>query len=117
MRQVVVGNDPVWSVGIHGPSWGLVERLLPAMDAAGVALYISGRDLVMQARITHVLVPKCCFQFIVFPQCAPVGKGMPAVRPVPLPGAGSDLIGSHRIHPADVFYYFFADVDICVYGA
>jgi len=45
---IVVGNDPVWSAGDHGPTWGLVRRLLPYMDAAGVALYISGRDPVAQ---------------------------------------------------------------------
>ena len=33
---VVVGNDPVWSVGEHGPTWALVDQLLPAMDSAGV---------------------------------------------------------------------------------
>ena len=45
---IVVGNDPVWSVGQHGPTWALVDKLLPLMDAAGVALYISGRDPIAQ---------------------------------------------------------------------
>lgn len=45
---VVVGYDPVWSAGAYGPSWSLVERLLPMMEAAGVALYISGRDPIAQ---------------------------------------------------------------------
>lgn len=45
---IVVGNDPVWSVGEHGPTWTLVERMLPLMEQAGVALYISGRDPIAQ---------------------------------------------------------------------
>jgi hypothetical protein len=45
---IVVGNDPVWSAGSHGPTWALVNRLLPYMNAAGVSLYISGRDAVAQ---------------------------------------------------------------------
>jgi len=44
----VVGNDPIWSAGSHGPSWELVDLLLPMLDAAGVALYISGRDPIAQ---------------------------------------------------------------------
>jgi len=45
---VVIGNDPVWSVGEHGPTWALAEKLLPLMESAGVALYISGRDPIAQ---------------------------------------------------------------------
>ena len=45
---VVVGNDPIWSAGEHGPTWTLAEKLLPMMESAGVALYISGRDPIAQ---------------------------------------------------------------------
>ena len=40
----VVGHHPVWSVGEYGPTWDLVTRLDPLMQAAGVALYISGHE-------------------------------------------------------------------------
>jgi tartrate-resistant acid phosphatase type 5 len=40
----VVGHHPVWSVGEYGPTWELVTRLDPLMQAAGVALYISGHE-------------------------------------------------------------------------
>jgi hypothetical protein len=45
---VVVGNDPIWSAGEHGPTWMLADQLLPMLQAAGVSLYISGRDPVPQ---------------------------------------------------------------------
>jgi hypothetical protein len=45
---IVVGNDPIWSAGQHGPTWALADRLLPMLNAAGVSLYISGRDPVPQ---------------------------------------------------------------------
>ena len=45
---VVVGNDPIWSVGANGPAPGLAARLLPLLNAAGVALYIGGRDPLAQ---------------------------------------------------------------------
>jgi len=45
---IVVGYDPVWSAGAYGPSWSLVERLLPLMEDAGVALYIFSRDPIAQ---------------------------------------------------------------------
>ena len=41
---VVVGHFPVYSAGENGPTPALVTRLLPLMEAAGVALYISGHD-------------------------------------------------------------------------
>ncbi len=41
---IVVGNHPVWSTGENGPTWPLVDRLAPMMEAAGVAMYIGGRD-------------------------------------------------------------------------
>ena len=41
---IVVGNHPVWSPGLSGPTWPLVERLAPIMEAAGVAMYIGGKD-------------------------------------------------------------------------
>ncbi len=41
---VVVGHFPVYSVGENGPTPMLVERLLPLMESAGVALYLSGHD-------------------------------------------------------------------------
>ena len=45
---MVVGNDPIWSAGEHGPTWALTARLLPMLEASGVALYISGRDPIAQ---------------------------------------------------------------------
>ena len=41
---IVVGNHPVWSPGEFGPTWPLVDRLGPIMEAAGVALYIGAKD-------------------------------------------------------------------------
>ncbi len=45
---IVVGNDPLWSAGAHGPTWALTDTLLPMLSAAGVSLYIGGRDPVPQ---------------------------------------------------------------------
>jgi len=45
---IVVGNDPIWSAGEHGPTWRLVDDLLPLLDAHGAALYIGGRDPLSQ---------------------------------------------------------------------
>jgi hypothetical protein len=45
---IVVGHHPVWSVGQYGPTWMLVERLLPLMESAGVALYICGHEHMME---------------------------------------------------------------------
>jgi len=45
---IVVGYHPVWSAGAWGPTWPLVERLIPMMQTAGVSLYISGNDHLMQ---------------------------------------------------------------------
>ena len=45
---IVVGYHPVWSVGEYGPTWTLVTRLVPMLQQAGVALYISGMDHLMQ---------------------------------------------------------------------
>ena len=41
---VVVGHFPVLSVGENGPTPLLVERLLPMMQQAGVAIYLCGHD-------------------------------------------------------------------------
>lgn len=41
---IVVGHFPVYSAGENGPTPLLVERLLPMLTQAGVALYISGHD-------------------------------------------------------------------------
>jgi hypothetical protein len=41
---VVVGHFPVLSVGENGPTPLLVERLLPMLQQAGVALYLCGHD-------------------------------------------------------------------------
>jgi len=41
---IVVGHFPVYSAGENGPTPLLVSRLLPLMEAAGVALYICGHD-------------------------------------------------------------------------
>jgi hypothetical protein len=45
---IVVGYHPVWSAGAWGPTWPLVERLVPMMQTAGVGLYVSGTDHLMQ---------------------------------------------------------------------
>ena len=45
---VVVGYHPIWSAGSWGPTWPLVERLVPMMESAGAALYVSGTDHLMQ---------------------------------------------------------------------
>lgn len=45
---VVVGNDPIYSAGERGPTWALVDVLLPLLQDHGVALYVSGRDPLMQ---------------------------------------------------------------------
>jgi 3',5'-cyclic AMP phosphodiesterase CpdA len=45
---IVVGHHPVWSVGEYGPTWALVERLRPLMEAAGVALYVCGHEHQME---------------------------------------------------------------------
>jgi hypothetical protein len=41
---VVVGHFPIYSAGENGPTPLLVSRLLPLLEAAGVALYICGHD-------------------------------------------------------------------------
>ena len=58
---VVVGNDPIWSAGAHGPTWALVDQLLPMLDAAGVALYISGRDPLAQHFTPSMTYPSVDF--------------------------------------------------------
>ena len=45
---IVVGSDPVWSAGTHGPTWTLVDKLLPLLQDHGVALYLSGREPMLQ---------------------------------------------------------------------
>lgn len=45
---IVVGNHPVWSAGEHGPTWPLAEKLAPMLEEAGVSLYLSGIDPIMQ---------------------------------------------------------------------
>jgi hypothetical protein len=45
---IVVGSDPIWSAGEHGPTWGLVDSMMPLLAAHGAALYISGRDPLLQ---------------------------------------------------------------------
>ena len=45
---IVVGYHPIWSAGEWGPTWPLVTRLAPMLEAAGVALYMSGTDHLMQ---------------------------------------------------------------------
>jgi hypothetical protein len=45
---IVVGYHPIWSAGSWGPTWPLVERLVPMMETAGAALYVSGTDHLMQ---------------------------------------------------------------------
>jgi hypothetical protein len=45
---IVIGNDPIWSAGAHGPTWGLTNALLPLLNEHGAALYIAGRDPIAQ---------------------------------------------------------------------
>lgn len=45
---IVVGNHPVWSAGESGPTWALVDKLVPMMEASGVSLYIGGKDHSLQ---------------------------------------------------------------------
>lgn len=46
---VVGGHYPVWSVGHHGPTGILVDRLRPMLIAHGVSVYIAGHDHDAQA--------------------------------------------------------------------
>lgn len=45
---IVIGSDPIWSAGEHGPTWGLVDSMMPLLSQHGAALYISGRDPLLQ---------------------------------------------------------------------
>jgi hypothetical protein len=49
---IVVGHHPVWSVGAYGPTWPLVTRLAPMLQAAGVAVYVSAHEYDMQHIVT-----------------------------------------------------------------
>ena len=42
MSAQVVGNDPIWSAGEHGPTWGLVTALLPLLQARRRPLRLPG---------------------------------------------------------------------------
>ena len=76
---VVVGNDPIWSAGAHGPTWALADKLLPMLDAAGVALYISGRDPVAQHFAPSKAYPAVDFA------CIGTGAGGNATQAATLP--------------------------------
>merc|ERR1719197_2109221 len=41
---IVAGHYPVYSVAEHGPTQDLIDRLLPMMQKAGVALYLCGHE-------------------------------------------------------------------------
>jgi hypothetical protein len=50
---IVVGHHPVWSTGAYGPTWPLVARLVPLLETAGVAVYLSAHEYDMQ----HIVTP------------------------------------------------------------
>ncbi|MCX7304664.1 MAG: tartrate-resistant acid phosphatase type 5 family protein [Hyphomicrobiales bacterium] len=42
--KIVVGHHPVFSGGVHGPTWGLVRYLKPMLEEHGVRVYLNGHD-------------------------------------------------------------------------
>ena len=85
---VVVGNDPIWSAGAHGPTWALADKLLPILDAAGVALYISGRDPVAQHFTASKQYPAVDFA------CIGTGAGGNATQAATLPSLALNPSGT-----------------------
>lgn len=81
---VVVGHFPVYSAGENGPTPLLVSRLLPLMEAAGVALYINGHD----HQLEHI-------------SPVPTAAGKPGVVDMIVVGAGAKFNES-TAHAADV---------------
>jgi len=81
---VVVGHFPVYSAGENGPTALLVSRLLPLMEAAGVALYICGHD----HQLEHI-------------SPVPTAAGKPGVVDMIVVGAGAKFNESTE-HAADV---------------
>jgi hypothetical protein len=80
---IVVGNDPIWSAGSHGPTWALADTLLPMLNAAGVSLYISGRDPVPQHFASGATYPAT--------DCVVIGNGAGgnATQAASLPNEGA----------------------------
>jgi tartrate-resistant acid phosphatase type 5 len=50
--KIVVGHHPVFSGGMHGPSWGLIRYLKPMLEEHGVRIYLNGHDHDLQ----HIVV-------------------------------------------------------------
>lgn len=65
--------DPIWSAGSRGPTWALVDNLLPLLDRYGVALYVSGRDPIQQHWKPSPTYPAVDFAGIGVGACA--GRG------------------------------------------
>jgi hypothetical protein len=90
---IVVGHHPVWSVGPAGPTWPLVSRLVPMLNAAGVALYISGHEQMMQHFAPPA--PAAGVQYLV------IGNGAYANGSAGTPNAAACPLGMLRFAYAD----------------
>ncbi|KAH7280538.1 hypothetical protein KP509_36G001700 [Ceratopteris richardii] len=53
--KIVVAHHTIRSVGVHGDSIELVQKLLPILEEHGVDVYINGHDHILQ----HIKRPEC----------------------------------------------------------